>query len=102
MGKSLHPIVNWPQYNKSLINRESLTFWVDADGTYDTKACHAFIRHKGATACIPSRKNAGLWEEEHPRNDAVLVMHKEGLTHWKRASGYHRRSLAETAISRFK
>ena len=53
-------------------------------------------------ACIPPRKNAGRWEEGHPRNDAVLVMHKEGLTHWKRASGYHRRSLAETAMSRFK
>ncbi len=30
MGTSLHPITNWPQYNKSLINRGSLTFWVDA------------------------------------------------------------------------
>ena len=30
MGKSLHPITNWPQYNKPLINRGSLTFWVDA------------------------------------------------------------------------
>ena len=31
MGKSLHPITNWSQYNKYLINRGSLTFWVDAD-----------------------------------------------------------------------
>ena len=31
MGKSLHPITNWPKYNKSLINRGSLTFWVDAE-----------------------------------------------------------------------
>ncbi len=31
MGKSLHPITNWPTYNKSLINRGSLTFWVDAE-----------------------------------------------------------------------
>ncbi|WP_275045026.1 hypothetical protein [Aeromonas salmonicida] len=30
MGKALHPITNWPQYNRSLINRGSLTFWVDA------------------------------------------------------------------------
>ena len=53
-------------------------------------------------ACIPPRKNAGLWEEGHPRNDAVLVMRKEGYPHWKKASGYHRRSLAETAMCRFK
>ncbi|WP_421224188.1 IS110 family transposase [Aeromonas enteropelogenes] len=31
MGTSLHPITNWPKYNKSLINRGSLTFWVDAE-----------------------------------------------------------------------
>ncbi len=31
MGMSLHPITNWPRYNRSLINRGSLTFWVDAE-----------------------------------------------------------------------
>ncbi len=31
MGKSLHLITNWPTYNKSLINRGSLSFWVDAE-----------------------------------------------------------------------
>lgn len=31
MGTSLLPITNWPKYNKSLINRGSLTFWVDAE-----------------------------------------------------------------------
>ena len=75
---------------------------VYADGAYDAKACHELITRKGATACIPPRKNAGLWEEGHPRNDAVLVMRKEELPHWKKASGYHRRSLAETAMCRFK
>jgi hypothetical protein len=57
---------------------------------------------KGATACIPPRKNAGLWKKGHPRNEAVLMMRKEGLAHWKKISGYHRRSLAETAMYRFK
>ncbi|MND56505.1 Transposase DDE domain protein [compost metagenome] len=73
-----------------------------ADGAYDTKDCHALIRQKNATACIPPRQNAGLWEKGHPRNEAVLVMRKEGLAYWKRVSGYHRRSLAETAMYRFK
>ena len=31
MGKARHPISNWSQYNKSLIKRGSLTFWVDED-----------------------------------------------------------------------
>uniref|UniRef100_UPI003D239207 IS5 family transposase n=1 Tax=Aeromonas veronii TaxID=654 RepID=UPI003D239207 len=75
---------------------------VYADGAYDNKASHQLILRKGATACIPPRKNAGLWEKGHPRNEAVLVMRKEGLAHWKKISGYHRRSLAETAMYRFK
>lgn len=41
-------------------------------------------------------------EKGHPRNDAVLVMRKKGLVHRKKILGDHRRSLAETAMSRFK
>ncbi len=75
---------------------------VYADGAYDSKANHQLISRKGATACIPPRKSAGLWKKGHPRNEAVLVMRKEGLAHWKKISGYQRRSLAETAMYRFK
>ncbi|MGI3173857.1 IS5 family transposase [Aeromonas veronii] len=75
---------------------------VYADGAYDSKASHQLISRKGATACIPPRKNAGLWKKGHPKNDAVLVMRKEGLAHWKKISGYHRSSQAETAMYRFK
>ncbi|HHQ4759458.1 TPA: transposase, partial [Aeromonas hydrophila] len=31
MGKALHRISNWSQYNRSLIKRGSLTFWDDED-----------------------------------------------------------------------
>ncbi len=75
---------------------------VYADGAYDSKASHQLISRKGATACIPPRQSAGFWKKGHPRHDAVLMMHKEGLAHWKKISGYHRRSLAETAMYRFK
>ncbi|HHQ4742948.1 TPA: transposase, partial [Aeromonas veronii] len=71
-------------------------------GAYDSKASHRLITRKGATACIPPRKNAGLWKKGHPRNEAVQVMRKEGLAHWKKMSGYHLRSQAETAMFRFK
>ncbi len=75
---------------------------VYADGAYDCKASHQLISRKGATVCIPPRNNAGLWKKGHPRNEAVLVMRKERLAHWKKISGYHRRSLAEAAMYRFK
>ncbi|MBW0278560.1 hypothetical protein B4O99_03220 [Shewanella xiamenensis] len=29
MGKSKSRITNWPEYNKALTNRGSLTFWID-------------------------------------------------------------------------
>lgn len=75
---------------------------VYADGDYDSKACHQLIAGKEVTACIPPRKNADLWEKGHPKNEVVLVMHKEGLVHRKKISEYHCRSLAETAMYRFK
>uniref|UniRef100_UPI0005515B7C IS5/IS1182 family transposase n=1 Tax=Aeromonas salmonicida TaxID=645 RepID=UPI0005515B7C len=75
---------------------------VSADGAYDTKECHALLKRKGARATIAPRKNAALWEEGHPRNEAVLALKAGELKEWKRASGYHQRSKAETAMYRFK
>jgi hypothetical protein len=74
----------------------------DADGAYDSKTCHQLIARKGATACIPPRKRAGLWKKGHPSNEVALVMRKDGLAYGKSLSGAHRRSLAKTVMSRFK
>ncbi len=41
-------------------------------------------------------------EKEPLGNKAMLVMRKEGLPHWKKVSVYHRHSLVETAMYRFK
>ena len=30
MGKSLHPIRNWSEYNRGLVERGNLTVWMDA------------------------------------------------------------------------
>ena len=75
---------------------------VYANGAYDSKASHQRLSHKGATVCMPFRKNVGLWEKGLPRNEAVQVMRKEVLAYWKKISGYHRRSQAETEMYRFK
>lgn len=60
---------------------------VYADGAYDSKASHQLISRKGATACIPPRKSAGLWKKGHPRNDAMLEMRKEGWHTGRRYRG---------------
>lgn len=43
-----------------------------------------------------------MWEEGHPRNKAVAALKAGELPQWKLDSGYHQRSLAETAMYRFK
>lgn len=75
---------------------------VSADSAYDTKACHALLKKKGAKATIPPRKNAALWEDGHPRNEAVTALKSGELKQWKTDCDYHQRSIAETAMYRFK
>lgn len=55
---------------------------------------------------VPPRRDAVFWEEKehepHPRNENLRRIWEEGRKEWKIKSGYHRRSLAETAMFRFK
>lgn len=51
---------------------------------------------------IQPRKNAALWEDGHPRNEAVTALKNGTLAEWKAQSGYHYRSRSETTMSRYK
>ena len=75
---------------------------VSGDGAYDTKACYQEVKRKGATANFRPRSNAGLWKDDHPRNEAVRALQTGKLKEWKRETDYHKRSLAETAMWRYK
>lgn len=75
---------------------------VSGDGAYDTKECHKVLQRKGITPLIPPRKNAGFWDNGHPRNESVKALKSDTLAQWKINSGYHDRSLSETAMSRYK
>ena len=75
---------------------------VSADGAYDTKNCYETLKNKGCTPLIPPRKNAALWEDGHPRNKAVMALRDGTISEWKTESGYHYRSISETAMSRYK
>lgn len=61
-----------------------------------------------AEVLIPPRKNAHIWrhgnskQERHKRDENLRYIRKHGRKHWKEASGYHIRSLAETLIFRLK
>ncbi|MGR5444461.1 IS5 family transposase [Vibrio jasicida] len=75
---------------------------VSADGAYDTKSSHNTLKNKGCTPLIPPRKNAAFWEDGHPRNEAVEALKNGTIGEWKSESGYHYRSISETAMSRYK
>ena len=78
---------------------------VSADGAYDKRKCYDAIAERGAQAQIPPREDAQYWEAEgdtHARNQTLNRIEAVGRAEWKRESGYHRRSLAETMMFRFK
>ena len=77
---------------------------VYADGAYDTRGCYKAIHTKGARAVIPPRKGSALWADEYlqDRNANLRQVRERGAAAWKARAHYHRRSLAETAVYRFK
>jgi IS5 family transposase len=81
---------------------------VSADGAYDQRKCYDAIRQHQAKATIPPRKGAKIWRhgnsksERHNRDENLRRIRKVGRKTWKHESGYHRRSLAETTMFRFK
>lgn len=78
---------------------------VSADGAYDKRKCYDAIAERGAQASIPPREDAQYWDKEgetHARNQTLNRIEAVGRAEWKRESGYHRRSLAETMMFRFK
>ncbi|XDJ36158.1 MAG: IS5 family transposase [Burkholderia sp.] len=88
------------------IPREEQIDVIGGDGAYDTKPCHAAIAARSAIPSIPPREGAVHWPADMPgaawRNGAVDAIARDGRREWKQDSGYHRRSLAENAIYRFK
>lgn len=81
---------------------------VSADGAYDQRKCYDALNKHGAKAAIPPRKGARIWQhgnrkaERHVRDQNLRHIRKAGRKQWKIESNYHRRSLAETTMFRFK
>lgn len=81
---------------------------VSADGAYDQRKCYDLINQHQAKAAIPPRRGAKIWNhanckaERHVRDENLRRIRKVGRSEWKRESNYHRRSIAETMMFRFK
>ena len=81
---------------------------VCADKAYDSFDCHAAILAREARPVIPPRNGAairpppGRPDVPPTRGQAVARIAEVGRDAWKAETGYHRRSLAETAMLRYK
>ena len=81
---------------------------VSGDGAYDQKKDYAAIAALGAQALIPPRRGAHIWQHGNSnaapleRDEHLRRIRQVGRKRRKLESGYSRRCLAETAISRFK
>lgn len=87
---------------------------VSGDGSYDKSVCYETLQKRQheqgepLRVTIPPRHGARIWQhgnskaERLARDENLRRVRQVGRQKWKEESGYHRRSLAETAMFRFK
>lgn len=80
-----------------------------ADGAYDKRKVYATCQQRNIKDIrIPPRKDARIWTHgnahapPHPRDENLRAIRAASRNSWKETVGYHVRSLAETAVFRFK
>jgi len=82
---------------------------VSGDGSYDKRKFYEAAVDRGVERItVPPQRNARIWQHGNsskpplPRDQNLRRVRRVGRKRWKQEAGYHRRSLAETAIFRFK
>lgn len=81
-----------------------------ADGAYDKRKVYDSLNAHSPEVdiLIPPQKNARIWQHGNTkdqclkRDENVRSIRKQGRQEWKKQSGYHVRSLAETTMFRLK
>jgi hypothetical protein len=80
----------------------------EADGAYDQQDVYDALKQRGARAVIPPRRDAKIRRHGNrsgprlDRDENLRRIRQIGRKAWKEESGYHRRSLGETAMFRMK
>jgi hypothetical protein len=78
------------------------------DGAYDKWKLYDILAREAILPVIPPRRGAAIKRHGNcagnplPRDEAVRGIRRLGRRRWKEQSGYHRRSLVETSMSRLK
>jgi len=91
-----------------LLQNQTITGKVYADGAYISKTCFDSIAATGGEAAIALRTGTGIVKKDPTpgqklRNKLVQeIRDSGGKVAWKKSSTYHKRSLVETEMFRFK
>lgn len=78
------------------------------DGAYDKRKVYRVLEPRTSRILIPPRSNARIWKHGNApgpplaRDENLRAIRRSGRRAWKRESGYHVRSLAETGVYRMK
>ena len=106
---SANSVSDCEMFEPLLKENEQRIAQISADGAFDRWKVYEAITRRGIKqAAIPPNKRArikqhGNCSKEPLLRDANLrSIRRSGRAKWKREIGYHRRSLAETAVYRFK
>lgn len=87
---------------------------LSGDGGYDKKPCYQALQQRQVEqeqplkVTIPPRRGARIWKHGNSqtqrlaRDENLRAIRQVGRKCWNQQNGYHRRSLAETAMSRYK
>ncbi len=87
---------------------------LSGDEGYDKGSCYEVLQERQEAqerplkVTIPPRRGARIWQHGNSkaqrlaRDENLREIRKVGRKRWKQDSGYHRRSLAETAMFRYK
>lgn len=81
---------------------------MSGDSGYDSHESYELIAARGVNPVIPPRKDAVISQHGNSslpvkrRDEVIRNIRALGRKNWKKQSGYHKRSLAETAMYRLK
>lgn len=95
-------------FEELLDEAESDILQASADGAYDSGNCYKYCDQNNIQASIPPRTDAKIKRHGNKnmdplqRDENLRLIREIGKPAWKALSGYSRRSLAETAMYRFK
>jgi len=108
-GASENSVSDDEMFVEMLTENEEAIEQTSGDGAFDRKKVYRAIEAREIPkAAIPPRKGARIWRhgnrkgERLIRDENLRSIRRHGKAKWKRQSNYHRRSLAETGVFRFK